>query len=250
MLDVPQAAEVLRDVNRPIPGDYQYRALTRGPATQRFWHQRKLELLRTLGLPRAGTRALDLGCGSGVVAHFLAEQGASVDAVDTNEDAIRFARGQFARDGLRFHLVAASEMAFPDASFDLIVCMEVIEHLAVSQVAELLGVVRRLLRPEGVLLVTTPNYRSLWPAIEWLMDLFRLSPPMRGAQHVTRFTADRLERLLRAAGLEVRECGRFCGLAPFAGPLSWPLAERLDAAEWRAAQPLGNLLFALAGEPQ
>ncbi|HUT35639.1 MAG TPA: methyltransferase domain-containing protein [Planctomycetota bacterium] len=230
-----------------IPGDYQYRALTQGPAAQRFWHQRKLELVRTLARPRAGMRALDVGCGSGVVAHFLAEQGAVVDAVDTNEEALRFARAQFAMADLRFHLGPANEMAFADESFDLIVCMELIEHLPARQVVDLLGLVRRLLRPEGVLLVTTPNYQSLWPAIEWLMDALRLSPPMRGRQHVTRFTAERLERVLRAAGLAVRRVGRFCGLAPFVSALSRPLAERLDAAEWQAGQPLGNLLYALAG---
>jgi 2-polyprenyl-3-methyl-5-hydroxy-6-metoxy-1,4-benzoquinol methylase len=231
----------------PIPGDYQYRALTQGPAAQRFWHQRKAELLRSLGLPGRGTRALDVGCGSGVIAHFLAEQGADVDAVDISGEAIRFARTQFAREGLRFHLGAVSQLSLPDATFGLVVCMEVIEHLPLGQVMDLLGVLRRLLRPEGTLLVTTPNCRSLWPAIEWLMDLFRLSPPMRGQQHVTGFTAERLERVLRAAGLGVRRIGRFCGLAPFVSPLSWPLAERLDAAEWRAGQPFGNLLFALAG---
>ncbi|MCX6906456.1 MAG: methyltransferase domain-containing protein [Verrucomicrobia bacterium] len=229
-----------------IPGNYQYRALTRGPAVQRFWHRRRIDLMMRLATPLSGLRALDIGCGSGVIADFLAQQGAIVDAVDTNEDAIRFAQAQFARDNLRFHLATANEMTFPDGSFHLIVCMEVIEHLANAQAADLFRSISRLLSAEGVLLVTTPNYASLWPTIEWLMDVFRLSPPMRGEQHVSRFTRTRLERALIAAGLKVRRVGRFCGMAPFVAALSWSLAERLDKLEWQTGQPLGNLVYALA----
>mgnify|MGYP000501243773 CR=1 FL=1 len=230
-----------------IPGSYQYDALVAGPAPQRFWHRRKLELVRSLTPPRAGMRALDVGCGSGVVAAFLADQGAEVDAVDTNEDALRFARSQFEGGNLRFHLTAANEMAFADGSFDLIVCLEVIEHLPAAQVAALFGLLGRLLAAQGVLLVTTPNGASLWPLIERAMDLFGLSPPMHGEQHITRFTRGRLEHALKAAGLEVLRSGRFCGLAPFVAGLSWRLAARLDTLECRVGQPLGNLLYALAG---
>ncbi|HPD13589.1 MAG TPA: methyltransferase domain-containing protein [Planctomycetota bacterium] len=231
-----------------IPGSYQYDALVAGPAVQRFWHRRKLELVSALVLLRAGMRALDVGCGSGVVAHFLAGQGAEVDAVDANEGAIRFARARFERGNLRFHLTAANEMAFADGSFDLIVCLEVIEHLPAAQVAALLGLLGRLLAAEGALLVSTPNGASLWPVIERLMDLFGLSPPMRGEQHITRFTRGRLVQALGAAGLDVRRSGRFCGVAPFLAGVSWRLAERLDTLEHRVGQPLGNLLYALAGK--
>lgn len=231
-----------------IPGSYQYDALVAGPAVQRFWHRRKLELVRALALPRAGMRALDVGCGSGVVADLLASQGADVDAVDTNEDAIRFARARFERSNLRFHVTAANEMAFAHGSFERIVCLEVIEHLPAAQAVALLRDLGRLLSPEGVLLVTTPNGASLWPAIERLMDAFRLSPPMCGEQHITRFTRGRLTHALEAAGLEVHRCGRFCGLAPFLAAASWRLAERLDTLEGRLGQPFGNLLYALAGK--
>lgn len=230
-----------------IPGDYQWRALTEGPAVQRFWHQRKLELVGRTVPPQPGWRALDAGCGSGVVAHFLAEQGADVDAVDSNDAAIRFARQRFARQGLRFHHGRLGELDFADESFDLVVCMEVVEHLVAEQVVDLLRRLGRLLAPRGRLLLTTPNVHSLWPAVEATMDLLRLSPPMRHGQHVTRFTRRRLERALGEAGLAAARYGRFCGLAPFAALLSWRLAERLDRLEWRLGQPLGNLLFAIAG---
>jgi 2-polyprenyl-3-methyl-5-hydroxy-6-metoxy-1,4-benzoquinol methylase len=230
-----------------IPGDYQFRALTQGFVVQRFWHDRKLDLVRRVLAPEPGARALDVGCGSGVVAHFLAERGASVDAVDCNEEAIRFARGQFARENLRFHLGLANELDFPPESFRHILCLEVVEHLAAGQAADLLASLRRLLAPEGRLLVTTPNYASPWPLIEFAMDRLRLSPRMQRAQHVTRFRLGRLRRVLGEAGLQVQRSGRFCGLAPFASVLSWRLAAWLDRLEWRLGQPLGCVLYAVAG---
>ena len=233
-----------------IPGDYQHRALSHGMPVQRFWHSRKLDLIRRVAMPRPGLRALDVGCGSGVVANFLAEHGAVVDAVDANEHAIRFAREQFGSANLTFHLGLANAMDFADGTFERIVCMEVVEHLTYGQAEDLVRNLGRLLAPDGELLVTTPNYRSLWPAIERLMDLFHLSPPMQGEQHVTHFTRRRLRAMLARAGLEVRRCGRFCGLAPFASVLSWRVAEWADRGEWRLGSPLGNILYAVAGATQ
>jgi len=230
----------------PIPGDYQRRALHEGPAIQRCWHARKLDLVRRLAWPVTGLRALDIGCGSGVVADFLAQHGADVDAVDANEAAIDFVRENLERDGLRAHLGLANELDFPEGSFDLIVCMEVIEHMPVEQSVEMLTHAARLLAPGGRLLVTTPNARSLWPAIEWLMDRLRLAPRMAGEQHVASYTRRRLASVLERAGLDVLRTGRFCGLAPFSACLSRRLAEGLDRLEWAVYEPLGNLLYAVA----
>ena len=231
-----------------IPGNYQHRALTEGFVVQRFWHARKLDLVRRVAPPVPGGRALDVGCGSGVVASFLAEQGAIVDAVDSNAEAIEFAKRQFAKDDLCFHLAPANELAFPDGSFQRIYCLEVIEHLAADQGVELLRTLRRLLAPNGQILLTTPNDGGLWPVIERMMDALRLAPRMKGEQHVTRYRLRQLRAVAASAGLETQRCGRFCGLAPFASVLSWRLAEWLDRLGWRLGHPFGNLLYLCAGK--
>jgi 2-polyprenyl-3-methyl-5-hydroxy-6-metoxy-1,4-benzoquinol methylase len=230
-----------------IPGDYQYRALHEGPAIQRFWHARRLDLVQRVAMPEPGMRALDVGCGSAIVSDFLATQGADVDAVDANEDAVRFVREKLARENLRVHLGLANELDFPKGSFDLVVCMEVIEHMATDQAQALAGDLARLLAPGGRLLVTTPNSLSLWPLIERAMDLFHLAPRMLGEQHVASYTARRLGALLERAGLDVCRVGRFCGIAPFSACVSRRLADMLDRLEWWLHEPLGNLLFAVAG---
>ncbi len=231
-----------------ISGNYHYRAFTEGFVVQRFWHRQKFTLIKKTAPPQPGARALDVGCGSGVVADFLAQQGAIVDAVDCNEEAIQFARRQFPRENLDFHLGFANEMTFPDGTFHHVYCMEVIEHMAAQQAADLLNHLRRLMTPDGRLLVTTPNYLSLWPVIEFAMDVFHLSPRMRGKQHVCKFHMGGLRRMLSDAGFEVQRCGRMSGVAPFTSVVSWALAEWLDSIEWRIGNPLGNILYAVAGK--
>ena len=235
-----------------IAGDYQARAIREGFVVQRFWHHRKIEIADRFFPPPPGTeapaprsRAIDVGCGSGVIAEHLADTAARVDAVDANPAAIEYARAHTTHPNVCYHLACAEELAFEEGTFDFACCMEVIEHLHEPQIAALLRRIGRVLKPGGRLLVTTPNYQSLWPAVEYAMDALRLAPRMRGDQHVSPLTPGRLRRLGRRADLREVCWGRFCGLAPFVSVLSWRLALAVNGVETRLANPLGHLLYAV-----
>jgi SAM-dependent methyltransferase len=109
--------------------------------------------LRAVPRPRSGARALDLGCGDGFWSERLRELGYAVTAVDIprqypNEDAdIPYAGVVYAD--------ANAPLPFPDASFDLVWCSEVIEHL--NQPDAAIAEIRRVLRPGGTAIITTPN---------------------------------------------------------------------------------------------
>ncbi len=96
---------------------------------------------------------LDLGCGEGVFASALAGAGASVVAAEVAEEPLRRARA--ARPGPEYVLLDG-EGSWPleDASFDVVWAGEVIEHVA--DTAGWLSEVRRVLRPGGRLLLSTP----------------------------------------------------------------------------------------------
>src|SRR5256885_3463345 len=80
-----------------IPGDYQLRAARSSNRVQRFWHAAKKLVIDEM-LPAAPDDfAVDAGCGSGVIADHLASSGADVLGVDANDEAIAFARDEFAR---------------------------------------------------------------------------------------------------------------------------------------------------------
>jgi 2-polyprenyl-3-methyl-5-hydroxy-6-metoxy-1,4-benzoquinol methylase len=226
-----------------IPGDYQARALHEGFVVQRFWHALKFKVIERVCPPRPGGCVLDVGCGSGVVANYLAGKAGFVDALDGNPAAIEFGQSHATGPNMAFHLSLIDAMPFEPGRFDQIYCMELIEHIYEHQVRALLPRLRELLKPGGELFVTTPNYASLWPVIEWAMDVLHLAPPLKEHQHVSRWTPGRLRALGDASGLEALRIGRFSGFAPFTSVLSWKLAEGLDRCETGLGNPLGNLLF-------
>lgn len=106
-----------------------------------------------------GRRVLDAACGEGYGAALLARAGAKVTAVDVSREALEHARARYGElSGLDFVEADVANLAqLPDASFDLIVSFETLEHLD-AQDAMLAGF-RRLLAPGGLLLISTPDRR-------------------------------------------------------------------------------------------
>lgn len=225
-----------------IPGDYQYQATYHGYRPQRFWHQTRFEAsLDMLGI-RPGMRLLDIGCGSGVFAARAArEPRVQVVAIDANASAIQFARQQFPQPNLEFQVGLLADLDFPDASFDRISLLEVIEHIYEHQAVQLFEALARLLRPGGRLVVSTPNASSLWPVIEWLLDRLRLVAPMSGDQHVRLYNARRLRSIGEVSGLRLVESRTLFIGSPAVALVSWSAARWLASLERRT--PWGSLLF-------
>ena len=101
-----------------------------------------------------GARVLDAGCGSGYGSvEFAAASG--VVGVDVSADAVAYARREYYRPGVHFLQASCDALPFANESFDLIAAFEVIEHLEHWQ--RMLSEACRVLRPSGILLVSTPN---------------------------------------------------------------------------------------------
>jgi len=158
-------------VSKPviIPGDYQHRAATRGPAVQRFWHYTKRLAIDRYLPPEPRDFILDAGCGSGVITSYLGESGARVIGLDPNPESIDFATRTFARGNVTFVNSEIDQLSL-DRPMDKIYNLEVVEHLSAASGHEMFRRFYGALRPGGQLFLTTPNVRSLWPLIEWAVD--------------------------------------------------------------------------------
>jgi SAM-dependent methyltransferase len=110
-----------------------------------------------------GREVLDAGCGTGYGMEILAAGGASVTGVDVDRDAV-VAAGRRVGDPDAVVEGDVRELPFDDDAFDVVVCWEVIEH--VEGAARALGEFRRVLRPGGLLLVSSPNPRVYPPGNE------------------------------------------------------------------------------------
>lgn len=104
-------------------------------------------------------RVLDVGCGAGRVAVALAKRGFEVDALDVETRVVEQAKEFAARSGAAVRFFAADfqkpDPRFPDETYDAVVCSEVLEH--VEPWRDVVANIRRVLKPGGLLVLTTPN---------------------------------------------------------------------------------------------
>jgi O-antigen biosynthesis protein len=128
----------------------------------------------------AGETVLDAGCGAGYGTAILADAGARrAVGVDISPEAIEQASTSAGSSSVEFSLGDLQQLPFADATFGLAVCFEAIEHIEGQ--ARAISELRRVLRPDGVLAISSPN-RNVYPP--------------GNPHHTHEFTPDELEQAL------------------------------------------------------
>ncbi|MBN1919762.1 MAG: methyltransferase domain-containing protein [Anaerolineae bacterium] len=170
--------------------DYDARAFNSRIPFQRAWQRARYAAVMRLIPPHA--RTLDIGCGSSKILASLPE--ASV-GLDIQLNKLRFARryGRALANGDTFRLPFAAQ------SFDCVLSSQVIEHLPADD--SVFDEMVRVLRPEGRLIIGTPDYHSLWPVIERLYSFF--APNAYADEHITHYYPTLLRQKLRALGFRL-----------------------------------------------
>ena len=160
MLERIKNVDRLRNVpERIVPGDVERQSLAEHSARYKW------------AAPRLRGRILDLGCGVGYGGQILLSANGAIREVvglDMSPDALEFARQTYANEELRFVQGDACCLPFADNSFDAVVSFEAIEH--VKEPVALLKEVRRVLKPRGTFLVSTPNKYLTSPLTPWPLN--------------------------------------------------------------------------------
>jgi SAM-dependent methyltransferase len=172
---------------------------------------------------------LDVACGTGYGSRLLARK-AAVSGVDRAEEAVAQARSRV--DGT-FVVADIPPIPFPGDSFDFVVSFETVEHI--PQDREFVREIRRVLRPGGCLLISTPNEELSTvngiPLNEW---------------HIREYTLASLKELLEGADLEVR--GVYVQSFPPRLKRGHRLAWRLHGLTWKLPAAFRTATRSLLGD--
>lgn len=184
----------------------------------------------TKARPRGG-RLLDIGCATGNFLHALRRLGPwDVEGLDVSFQAAEYARNRY---GLEVFVGELAQARYPDSCFDAVTMWNVLEHL--HDPKGTLQEVYRILKPNGLLVVGTPN---LWSIDARLFGPFWLG--LDAPRHLYIFSPATLQKLLQETGFHVEKICSFGGYHPFAFSLQFWLDEGLQHAGVK--QPLFTLL--------
>ncbi|TFV60349.1 class I SAM-dependent methyltransferase [Mycobacterium sp. PS03-16] len=160
-----------------------------GLAEENYWFRRHEVVYARLADRCTGRDVLEAGCGEGYGADLIADVAHRVIALDYDEATVAHVRARYPRIDVRHANLAA--LPLPDASVDVVVNFQVIEHLwdQPQFVAECL----RVLRPGGLLLMSTPNRITFSPGLDTPVNPF----------HTRELNAAELTELLIDAGFRL-----------------------------------------------
>lgn len=128
---------------------------------------RRINIILSVLRPGSHERILDLGCGVGSMAYHCAKRGADAVGIDYSQESIRIAEqltGQFGLGGkAQFKCCdAAKKLPYDDAYFDKIVAGDFIEHIDDAEKKASLSEMARVLKPAGMIVISTPNGPREW----------------------------------------------------------------------------------------
>lgn len=230
------------DYDLLIPPGYYDEIHEKGHGIQSKWHHIKFKHVAEHIPPNASV--LDIGCGSGTfIGNYL--QSNIALGIDISPMQIDFANQKYGSKEHRFVTGSPVNMKFKDCSFDVISTIEMIEHISRKQVICLFKKAFSLLKPGGRLLITTPNYLSMWPLLQMIVN--RVTSVSYGHQHINRYHAKKLRSDLKIAGFEKISLGSIHFGAPFFAFLNWKVCDSIHCMEQKfKCFGLGNLIFCLA----
>ena len=162
--------ETLFEHYNGIDGDIDEKAYNSDICVQKYFQRRKTSTIKKLINASDGDIILDVGCGSGVQLRSLNTTSPTLlIGTDINQNALQYAKNKNIPN-TEFVRCNAEYLPFKTNTIDKIICAELIEHL--QNPIDLVNESQRVLKNDGLIVITTPNENSIWGLYEFLWDKF------------------------------------------------------------------------------
>lgn len=235
-----------------IPLGFYDKVLDQKDGMRKFWHWHKFDSVKRALTISNDRRLVDIGCFAGTfIGRFLKGQFLEKVGADILKDQINFAELKYRGADTRF--VAIDDFScLPqkfEHKFSNITLIEVIEHLDHGQIRSFFENVNKIADMDAELILTTPNYFSIWPVLEFIVN--RVSSVKYEEQHITKFTYFNIEKKLELIvpnfkenfKVEYKTTSHF--LSPFIACWFYSFAIKLSqlsaARKWK--NPLGAMIL-------
>ncbi len=240
------------DYNQIPPGYYDL-VTKKGNGVQRFWHLYKFDFVikqlkkdhEKKGSP---FHIVDLGCGPGTFLGLLSKASPIVGVgVDIANTQIEYANLTYGSDTLRFKCTSLEDQSLVEdiQTADAVSLIEVIEHMHLPKIREILSNLHQHMKVGSKLVITTPNYLSYWPILEHIINY--VSEVNYEEQHVSKFNRIRLASFLAGCGFQNVEVRSFLHCSPFvSGLLHQSVGSVMGLMEKKWITHGGPLLWAQA----
>jgi 2-polyprenyl-3-methyl-5-hydroxy-6-metoxy-1,4-benzoquinol methylase len=161
-----------------------------------------------------GQTLLDIGCGTGEFLKAAADIGFTVTGIDVDSTTTAYVTNKY---GFRTVTGLLGPGTFPPNTFDVVVLSHVIEHL--QRPAEILEVIRGILKPDGLFVMCTPNSDSLLDQVQDAYGRYRYDrgksyylTPFLTPYHIIGLNLKSVQKILERTGFAVEYCKLFSGL--------------------------------------
>lgn len=231
-----------REIYEILPPDLYYDALTKGNAIQRFWHDQKFEsVLNKIDFTQKDY-VMDVGCGPGVLLSRIFKKVTLAIGMDISKNQVKFTNDLLKND---HNIVGACQnMPIKESSWDCVFMIEVLEHLPPEDAEKALKSIYKTLKRDGIFLLSTPNYRSLWPVIEFFWN--KINPINYNEQHVNKQNINKLRRVLEKVGFKNIEIESIFIVSPLIALISKKVAIKAIELEKMLLTNFGSLIIVKA----
>ncbi len=178
------------------------------------WHHAKFEFVKENINPK--NIHLDIACGPGTFLSLLNNKKSY--GVDISKSQINYAQKKYGSKHKKF-IVLKKKLPFKKNSLDSISLIELIEHLPLKKIKGILDESFYCLKKNGEIYITTPNYLSLWPLLEIILNL--ISSVSYEDQHITKFNMFNIKKIVDDKKFKIISIKSFILLGPFLSFISF-----------------------------